>query len=63
VVGEDGEEDCENELCGCLRGWDDVDQLDGVFAGCLEPESEGLDAAGRLLEDLLACCGFTGRVG
>lgn len=49
VIGEDGKEDCEDELDGRLRGWNDVDQLDGVFAGCLEPKGEGLDAAGGLL--------------
>lgn len=37
MVGEDGEEDGENELDGGLGGWDDVDQLDGVLAGVLEP--------------------------
>jgi len=40
-------------LNGGLGGWNDVDQLDGVFAGGLEPECEWLDAAGRLLCDLL----------
>lgn len=49
MVGEDGEEDGEHELDGGLGGWDDVDQLDGVLAGGLEPEREGLDAAGWLL--------------
>ena len=49
VVGEDGEEEREDELDGCLRGRDDVDELDGVFPGRFEPEGEGLDGAGRLL--------------
>lgn len=49
VIGEDGEEDRQNELDGCLRGWDDVDELDGVFARCFEPEGEWLNAAGWLL--------------
>lgn len=49
VVGEDGKEDGEDELDSCLRGWNDVDQLDGIFAGGLEPEGEGLDAARGLL--------------
>lgn len=49
MVGEDGEEEREDELDGCLRGRDDVDELDGVFPGRFEPEGEGLDGAGRLL--------------
>lgn len=49
VVGEDGEEDGEHQLHSGLGGGNDVDELDGVFAGNLEPEREGLDAAGGLL--------------
>ena len=49
MVGEDGEEEREDELDGCLRGGDDVDELDGVFSGRFEPEGEGLDGAGGLL--------------
>lgn len=49
VVGEDGEEDGEHELHSSLGGGNDVDELDGVFAGVFEPKGKGLDAAGRLL--------------
>jgi len=49
VVGEDGGEDCEDELHGGLGGGDDVYELDGVFPCCFEPEGEGLDAGGGLL--------------
>jgi hypothetical protein len=49
MVGEDGEEEREDELDGGLRGRDDVDELDGVFAGGLQPEGEGLDGARGLL--------------
>jgi hypothetical protein len=55
VVGEDGEEDREDELDGCLRGWDDVDELDGVLSCRFEPEGEGLDGAGGLLWVVSVC--------